>query len=510
MSPSNEKRNGRSYYKLGVVGGTGIIHAWSPQTTGEAQHSAHLAIEEWGPVAVVAAGIAFGTDPDKERLHDVLVASSVLNYQQVKVQADGTATLRSFPRAASERFLTRVGDLELEHTDDIRWPTIHQGIVLSGDNLVDNEEYRDTLRARHDQIVGGEMEGSGIERACRDEIRWALIKAICDWGAGKETPHKDRDQMIAAASAAKVVRAVLSGGWLRQTGKHRRPVRPDSPTAPQTETSSVAASGQPPAPSSMGHMDPVVDSPRVQNSLAAPISLSQGTTSDGDQKTPALDALAQWAAQPEGPPLFALLGEYGMGKTVTAQRLARTLSERRAEDPTLPIPLYFDLKKIASPREATDLQTVVTTCMRDGWLPKYSPDYTWERFVGWLSTTTCLVIFDGLDELLVKFNQRLGDATTQRLLGVLDVVPPDRRVQTKVLLTCRTHYFPTLRAQRTHFLLRDRSDLKADSYRAMVLLPFAEEQIRSYLAQAIPSTPVDTVLDMVHSIHNLSELSKRP
>lgn len=199
-----------------------------------------------------------------------------------------------------------------------------------------------------------------------------------------------------------------------------------------------------------------------------------------------------------------------MGKTVTAQRLARTLSERRAEDPTLPIPLYFDLKKIASPREATDLQTVVTTCMRDGWLPKYSPDYTWERFVGWLSTTTCLVIFDGLDELLVKFNQRLGDATTQRLLGVLDVVPPDRRVQTKVLLTCRTHYFPTLRAQRTHFLLRDRSDLKADSYRAMVLLPFAEEQIRSYLAQAIPSTPVDTVLDMVHSIHNLSELSKRP
>ena len=42
-----------------------------------------------------------------------------------------------------------------------------------------------------------------------------------------------------------------------------------------------------------------------------------------------LKQLTEWVDDPSGTAVFALLGEYGMGKTVTAQRLARQLEARR-------------------------------------------------------------------------------------------------------------------------------------------------------------------------------------
>ena len=63
--------------------------------------------------------------------------------------------------------------------------------------------------------------------------------------------------------------------------------------------------------------------------------------------------LADWACSGIGPRLTALLGEFGMGKTVTCQLLTQELLRRRREgDTEAPLPLYFDLRNIDSPASA--------------------------------------------------------------------------------------------------------------------------------------------------------------
>ena len=93
-----------------------------------------------------------------------------------------------------------------------------------------------------------------------------------------------------------------------------------------------------------------------------------------------------------------------------------------------------------------------------------------------------MVIFDGLDEMLVKLDSTQGSLFLNRLLGTLQLLDDDdenRRI--RLVLSCRTQYFRTLLDQRSFFLGKDRQDLRADSYRAMTLLPLGDDQIHRYL-----------------------------
>src|SRR6185503_13984548 len=74
----------------------------------------------------------------------------------------------------------------------------------------------------------------------------------------------------------------------------------------------------------------------------------------------------------------------------------------------------------------------------------------------------------------------------------------------------RTHYFRTLRDEKTHFTGEDRSPLEARDFRALVLLPFTEKQIEGYLAKNLPGADVPRLLELIRSVHNLPELAERP
>ena len=71
---------------------------------------------------------------------------------------------------------------------DFDW---HIGAILSkGTVLSDPDEKRALLDAAKDikeAVIGGEMEGSGIVRACKnlEGLRWLVVKGICDWGEQK-------------------------------------------------------------------------------------------------------------------------------------------------------------------------------------------------------------------------------------------------------------------------------------------------------------------------------------
>jgi uncharacterized protein YjbI with pentapeptide repeats len=129
-----------------------------------------------------------------------------------------------------------------------------------------------------------------------------------------------------------------------------------------------------------------------------------------------------------------------------------------------------------------------------------------------------VVIFDGLDEVLVRLTAASGQHFVHELFRILppNLVHPDPRKPPppgrlgRVLLTCRTHYFRTVRDRKTFLTAEDRDRVKADDYRVLILLPFEESQIRAYLAQTLPGTDPDRVLETIRAVHNLSELASRP
>ena len=511
-----EQRDGITYHHLGRCGAFRVVLRECAQGQSEAQAAAEHAVQQWSPALIVTTGIACGVDPATQAIGDVLVAEALWGYELARVEPrHGDVTIREIPRRCSPRLVQRTRDLNQHQADD-EWPDLHFGVVLSGNKLVDNLEYRDSLVRQRPGTVGLEMEGLAVQYVCDwHKIDSILIKGISDWGDGKKSATgKGANQRLAAANAAFVVHTLLSTESLTMLAP-----TPPAPTPPANSPSSRnypglrSARSAPSVLAVEGGFDDVVrTNVLVRDLQAATTSLEKsGPTPDLSAGVEVLTALLDWAQDTTAPPLFALLGEYGMGKSVTCQRLMRELATRRAADSALPVPLYFDLKRLTRIGEAATLRGLVEALMRDAWSPRESPDYTWDAFLEWLRAGA-LVIFDGLDEVLVKMDGADGANFTRMLLGVSDVLPEDAttRPPTKLLLTCRTQYFPTLRAQRNHFTGEERANLGESNFRALTLLPLTEKQIETYLAQVLPTDDVATALEILESVHNLGELAQRP
>ena len=499
---------GVTYSELDEVGGFRVIHGHSSQQGPlEAQLSAANAIEHWRPEVLIAVGIAFGVKEEKHHIGDVLVSTGVLDYESARVEPDDTFTPRGITLPTSRELANRVTNLNLRREQVRDLPTIHMGTIVSGAKLVDNKEYRDNLASLHSTVIGGEMEGSGILTACKEKkVDVIVIKAICDWAAHKNNPSKEDDQKKASKNAAIVARAILERGHLQnETAKQRRRLRElENPT-----------SSTPPFPDvlKMGEHDEVLEEERlIRDSRASAVDLDpKAALGIPAQGTSVVDAMLDWVSNPTEPRLFALLGEYGMGKTVSCQRFIRELAERRKADPTLPMPLYFDLKNVADARLADRLEDLVVTCMHRAWLPKHSSHHTWQAFTSWLAAGPCVVVFDGLDEMLVKLDNTQGLSFLSRLLDVLQLLDDeDANRQIRLVLSCRTQYFKTLNKQRSAFPDRDRENRNADSYRTMTLLPLGDDQIHCYLEIALPGSDIARIMELVASVHNLPELAARP
>ncbi len=162
----------------------------------------------WHPKAVIMTGIAFGKAPEKQKMADVLIASQIISYEQQRVSSDKIIHRGSIP-PSNTTLLNRfenVQNWKFLRPDD-RACSIHIGPILSGEKLIDNPEFKETLLKYFPQAIGGEMEGAGLVAASgRVGTAWILVKSICDWGDGRK--HKEH-QPLAAAAAASLVHHVL-------------------------------------------------------------------------------------------------------------------------------------------------------------------------------------------------------------------------------------------------------------------------------------------------------------
>ena len=156
---------------------------------------------------VVAVGVCFGIDKEKQRLGDVVISSIICDFI---CNWEGTTVS---PRGPQDG----VGDKILNiftppHTFKMPYKNnVHIGPVISTPNLIDNATVKASLVKERPDAVGGEMEGSAISAVVRKKppATCIVIKGIGDWGDGNKGGSKGW-KPFAARAAAYYVKTALN------------------------------------------------------------------------------------------------------------------------------------------------------------------------------------------------------------------------------------------------------------------------------------------------------------
>jgi len=234
----------------------------------------------------------------------------------------------------------------------------------------------------------------------------------------------------------------------------------------------------------------------------------------------ALELLSEWVNCRNTATLFALLGQYGMGKTFTSKVFAKKQIDKYKSDRKEFIPIYFDLRdfdhRILN-HPGFDIWDIIDGILHkrkkaDDDAPLKAKDIKdiWQRF-------NTVFVFDGLDEVI----SHIGDKKVEQLFisEIFKLIPdyrskimkPISSLRQKMLLTCRTDYFKSIAEQASFFQEQSRTDIDLkDDYESAILLPFDESQIKQYLSQVFKDKDANQLYVTLESIHNLAELAERP
>ncbi len=206
----------QTYHYLGVTGGSNIYLIQSEMGAGGPSGSIltiNEAIKVLSPRALIMAGIAFGVDSNKQKLGDILIARQLLSYEPQRVGTNLADALQI--RVRGDRVSSSPKLIDRFRSGSLDWagPQVHFGLVLSGEKLIDNQEFRGRLLELEPEAIGGEMEGAGLYAAAhRSKTDWLLIKSICDWADGRKSYQKDKRQQQAATTTARFIYHVLGQG----------------------------------------------------------------------------------------------------------------------------------------------------------------------------------------------------------------------------------------------------------------------------------------------------------
>ncbi len=218
----------KTYFDLGSVNGARVMMVQSEMGAG-GPGGALLVVDEGIRVlsasAVIMVGIAFGVDDKKQEIGDILVSQQLLGYEVQKIAMDEAGQIKLIPRGDRPRASTRLLDHFQGGLLDWQGANVDFGLILSGDKLVDQQDFRDQLRNFAPEALGGEMEGTGLYSAAhRRKVDWILIKAICDWADGNKGQDKRSRQQLAAENAARFTLHVLKqGGFVEEAPPISKP-----------------------------------------------------------------------------------------------------------------------------------------------------------------------------------------------------------------------------------------------------------------------------------------------
>ncbi len=211
IAPLPKQVGGRMYRDFGMVNDARVFHTQCEMGTSgvdASQQAITYAIRDLKPGQIIMVGIAFGVDEEKQNIGDVLVSKRLTLYELQKIDKEDKVVLRGSKPDCSSHLLGLFRYLESD--SDFKIP-LRIGPILSGEKLIDNLDYRESLKALESEAIGGEMEGTGLYTACQSaKVDWILVKGICDWADGNKSEDKEARQALAAKNAAQAVAKALT------------------------------------------------------------------------------------------------------------------------------------------------------------------------------------------------------------------------------------------------------------------------------------------------------------
>lgn len=241
----------------------------------------------------------------------------------------------------------------------------------------------------------------------------------------------------------------------------------------------------------------------------------------------AVDAVAyivDWATGPAAADgsdtrKLALLGDYGMGKTTTCRLVTQRLLDLRRAGQDAPLPVYLDLREAQgisialldqqAPDEST-LKSLIQVILAKVQSSAAEMRLSAGDLMAQIAKGNCLVIFDGLDEIGAKLPRSEAQALIRVMWRALRLSDRAKSARpTRLLLSCRTHYFRDLRDETNYLTGEHRSGTTASDYETLLMLPFSREQIRRYLELNV-GADADRFVELMDSVHDLNDLARRP
>ena len=181
------------YWNLGVVNNSELYMIKSSMgSVGSSGSilSINVAIKNLSPNYVVMTGICFGLNEEKQSIGQILISNRVADYETAKI-INNESIARGNIVPPSSSLLNRFINSSLQYSKN----SIEDGLMLSGDKLVDSKPFIDKLKKQFTEAIGGEMEGRGLVASCANNgAEWILIKAISDWGYNKQNINKKLNQ----------------------------------------------------------------------------------------------------------------------------------------------------------------------------------------------------------------------------------------------------------------------------------------------------------------------------
>ncbi|MFC3034580.1 pentapeptide repeat-containing protein [Pseudoalteromonas fenneropenaei] len=250
--------------------------------------------------------------------------------------------------------------------------------------------------------------------------------------------------------------------------------------------------------------------------------------------------ITKWALSTtsESTRLFYLLGDFGAGKSTTCQLVTNQLTKEydkaiAAGDTEAVLPIYLDLKKllnafnnVGSSLDAPVEKLLETMLSTTGGKPVEG-----KKIIDFVHKQPALLIFDGFDEVGQKLNEQQQVGLLKKIVEIFPntVYQQDLlRLQGKashsaegvphrsrILISCRTHFFSSVEKEsafRHLYYRHDAGETIGDvaNFQTYYLLPFSKEQIQSYLAKWLGEKEGQKAVQFIERVHDLSGLSERP
>ncbi len=224
-APEVETLGGRRFH-TGTLHGQAVVLVRSGIGKVAAAATTALLIDRFAVRGIVFTGVAGGLQPGV-RVGDVVVATSLLQHDmdasplfpRHEVPLTGRSRFDADPGLADalvatvQRCLANAPANALAGTETLRdlgvgEPTLHRGLVVSGDRFVSSAAASDALRRDLPDALAVEMEGAALAQVCADfGCPFAVLRTISD--RADDTAHVDFPRFIAHIASA-YSRAIVS------------------------------------------------------------------------------------------------------------------------------------------------------------------------------------------------------------------------------------------------------------------------------------------------------------